>query len=137
MCQDGQTGGDMGQGPNPVTTSSGPSGLPVFRPPPCHTKERGDLAVLPTLQSLAHDLPKFITTLLFILLKILQGISKFSTRIHPNNLYIHMLTSGPGCVLITGLTHKNKSPRIKKNACLDYHTSKHTDVDEIQGSSYV
>lgn len=100
-------------------------------PPPCHTKERGDLAELPTLQSLAHDLPKFITTLLFILLKILQGIWKFSTRIHPNNLYIHLLTSGPGRVLITGLTHKNKSPRIKKNACLDYHTSKHTDVDEI------
>ena len=77
------------------------------------TQRRGewDLAVLPTLQSLAHDLPKFITTLLFILLKRIQGIWKFSTRIHPNHLSIHLLTSGPG-YMITGLTHKNKSPRI-------------------------
>ena len=73
-------------------------------------------SMLPTLQSLAHELPKFTTTLLYILLKRIQGIWKFSTRIHPSNLfhlhktYFQMVTSGR--VLMMGLTHENKSQRI-------------------------
>lgn len=75
-------------------------------------------SMLPTPQTLAHDLPKFTTMVLYILLKRIQGVWKFSTRIHPSNLfhsheaYFQMVTSGPGRVLKIGLTHGNKAPRV-------------------------
>lgn len=74
--------------------------------------------MLPTPQTLAHDLPKFTTMVLYILLKRIQGVWKFSTRIHPSNLfhsheaYFQMVASGPGRVLKIGLTHGNKAPRV-------------------------